>query len=308
VTEPGPQSDRLRDRRPSATSDRADTPGTLTWRHLYQLARERLGSDAEARHIVERASGRDGAEWLLVLDQGVPHRALAFFDDMVERRAADEPLQYVLRRWGFRGLDLLVDRRVLIPRPETEVVVEVAIRELRRLGTRRPLAADLGTGSGAIALALASEVGEVKVWATDASPGALAVARANLAGLGSPAAVRVRLAQGGWFDALPAVLRGQYDLIVSNPPYIAAGERLPAEVAEWEPVEALVAGERGTEAIAELVAGAPAWLARPASLVLEIAPHQAEEAIELAGAAGFGDVDVRPDLAGRLRVLVARIG
>jgi len=309
VTEPaGP--DRLRDRRRHFPPI-AQTPtgaGALTWRHLYRLARERLGSDAEARHIVERASGRDGADWLFALDQVVPGRALTFFDDMVERRAVGEPLQYVLSRWGFRGLDLLVDRRVLIPRPETEVVVEVAIREVRRLGPRKPLAADLGTGSGAIALSLAAEVAGATVWATDVSADALAVARANLAGLGSPAAGRVRLARGRWFDALPVLLQGQYDVIVSNPPYVAAGERLPAEVAEWEPVQALVAGDRGTEAVAEIVAGAPAWLARPGSLVVEIAPRQADEAVRLAREAGFDDVDVRPDLAGRPRVLVARTG
>src|SRR5438477_3831094 len=158
---------------------------TLTWRHLYKLATERLGSEVDARRIVEGASGREGPNWLLTLGEPVPTRAVSFFDDMVERRAVGEPLQYVLSRWGFRGLDLLVDRRVLIPRPETEVVVEVAIREVRRLGPRKPLAADLGTGSGAIAISLAAEVAGAAVWATDASPGALAVARAHLAGLGS---------------------------------------------------------------------------------------------------------------------------
>jgi release factor glutamine methyltransferase len=278
----------------------------LTWRHLYTLATERLGSDIEARRIVERASGREGPDWLLTLDDHVPERAVPFFDDMVERRAAGEPLQYVLRRWGFRTLDLLVDRRVLIPRPETEVVVEVAIRELRRIDSRRPLVADLGTGSGAIALSIAVEVPAAHVWATDASSEALAVARANLAGVGSPAAVRVRMAQGRWFDALPAPFRGQFDLVVSNPPYIAEGEVLPAEVAEWEPRPALVAGPTGTEAIAEIVNGAVAWLAPAGAAVVEIAPHQAGEASALARDAGFADVDVRPDLSGRARVLVAR--
>jgi release factor glutamine methyltransferase len=278
----------------------------LTWRHLYSLAIERLGSDIEARRIVERASGREGPDWLLTLDEPVPKRAVPFFDDMVERRAAGEPLQYVLRRWGFRTLDLLVDRRVLIPRPETEVVVEVAIRELRRIDSRRPLVADLGTGSGAIALAIAVEVPDAHVWATDASQDALAVARANLAGVGSPAAVRVRLMQGRWFDALPAAFRGQFDVVVSNPPYIAEGEVLPAEVADWEPRNALVAGPAGTEAIADIVAGAGSWLSPVGAVVVEIAPHQSDDVQALARDAGFGDVEVRPDLNGRARVLVAR--
>src|SRR5205823_6801140 len=195
------------------------------------------------------------------LGEPVPTRAVSFFDDMVERRAAGEPLQYVLRRWGFRTLELLVDRRVLIPRPETEVVVEGAIRELRRIDSQRPLVADLGTGSGAIALSIAAEVPAANVWATDASEDALAVARANLVGIGSPAAVRVRMAQGRWFNALPGAFRGQFDVVVSNPPYVGEDEVLPAEVGEWEPPSALVAGPAGTEPTAELLAGAGAWLA-----------------------------------------------
>ncbi|TMK88887.1 MAG: peptide chain release factor N(5)-glutamine methyltransferase [Actinobacteria bacterium] len=280
----------------------------MTWRHLYTLASERLGSDVEARRIVERTSGREGPDWLLTLDEAVPQRAVPFFDDMVERRAAGEPLQYVLRRWGFRTLDLLVDQRVLIPRPETEVVVEVAIRELRRIESQRPLVADLGTGSGAIALSIAVEVPTAHVWATDASQDALAVARANLAGIGSPAAVRVRITPGRWFDALPGAYRGQFDVIVSNPPYIAEDEMLPPEVAEWEPRSALVAGPTGTEAIAEIAATAGEWLAPGGALVVEVAPHQAEETRARAHEAGFAEVDVRPDLNGRARVLVARRG
>lgn len=278
----------------------------LTWRHLWTLATERLGSDLDARRIVERASGREGPDWLLTLDEPVPQRALPFFDDMVERRVAGEPLQYVLRRWGFRTLDLMVDPRVLIPRPETEVVVEVAIRELRRVGSPRPLVADLGTGSGAIALSLAVEVHDARVWATDASSEALAVARANLAGIGSAAAVRVRLEEGRWFEALPGALRGQFDVVVSNPPYIAAGEDLPPEVADWEPGAALIAGPTGLEAVEELAEGAPTWLAPGGALVVEIAPHQADRALELVSTAAFQGAEVRPDLNGRARVLVAR--
>jgi len=276
----------------------------LTWRHLYKLALDRLGSDIDARRIVERASARD--VWLAALDDHVPERAIPFFDDMVERRAAGEPLQYVLQRWGFRTLDLFVDRRVLIPRPETEVVVEVAIRELRRVGSQHPLVADLGTGSGAIALSLAVEVPDARVWATDASSDALAVARANLAGIGSPAAVRVRLEEGHWFEALPGAFRGQFDVLVSNPPYIAAGEELPAEVVDWEPRGALIAGPTGLEAVEELVEGAPEWLAPGGALVVEIAPHQSDRVLELVSTAPFQGAEVRPDLNGRARVLVAR--
>jgi release factor glutamine methyltransferase len=235
-------------------------------------------------------------------------RTQAEYDALLARRAAGEPLQYVVGGWGFRHLDLFLDRRVLIPRPETEIVVEVAIKELGALGLgRRRLAVDLGTGSGAIGLSLAVEVPGVNVWATDISHDALAVTRANVAGVGSPAGPRVRLAQGSWWDALPTELAGTIDLVVSNPPYIAAGEELPAEVKEWEPASALVAGPSGLEAVASIIGSARDWLARPGRLVLEIAPHQAEAATRLTLDAGFDEAEVLPDLNGRQRVLVGRV-
>ncbi len=242
-------------------------------------------------------------------------------DDLLERRTGGEPLQYVLGRWDFLGLDLLVDRRVLVPRPETEVVARTAIDEAVRLGARRGkhdawLAADtsyavvdLGTGSGAIALALARELPDAEVWATDASDDALAVARANVAGTGS-AATRVRLHAGSWYDALPDDRRGRFRVIVSNPPYIAEHEvpDLPRDVAEWEPRHALVSGPTGYEALETLITGAPEWLDPAGSvLVVELAPQQAERALVLAAAAGFADARVDHDLVGRARILVARI-
>lgn len=262
--------------------------------------------------MVERASSFDRAELVLNLDTPAPARAVAFAESLMARRAAGEPLQYVLGQWGFRHLDLLVDRRVLIPRPETEVVAGVAVDELRRLVPAQPRrrvppqVVDIGTGSGAIALAVADEVPRARVWATDVSADALAVARANLAGTGSLVGPRVRLLHGRWFDPLPPQLRGSVDVVVSNPPYVAAGERLPDEVSAWEPAEALVAGPTGLEGIEEVVAGAVRWLARPGSVVVELAPHQADEAAGLAWVAGFDEVSVLNDLAGRARVLVGR--
>src|SRR3954471_19204554 len=153
--------------------------GTVTWRELLAEATERLDSPQEARWLVERASGLEGVEYALGLDEPVSARAMPFFQGMLSRRKAGEPLQYVLGRWAFRTLDLFVDQRVLIPRPETEVVVEVAVAELRRF-PKRPNVVDLGTGSGAIALSIAVEVPTARVVATDASMDALDVARLNL--------------------------------------------------------------------------------------------------------------------------------
>jgi len=256
--------------------------------------------------VVERASGWEGAELLGHLDDVGSARAVAHVLAMVERRAGGEPLQYVLGRWQFRGLDLLVDRRVLIPRPETEMVAEAALAELARVGANEPLVVDLGTGSGAIGLSLASEVPGARVWATDLSVAALAVARANLTGLGTRTATRVRLVEGDWWQALPRELRGTVDLVVSNPPYVAADEPLPSEVADWEPASALRAGSTGLESLQVVVGEARQWLRHPGALVAEVAPHQAAVAVTMAVDAGFAEVEMRPDLAGRLRALVAR--
>lgn len=259
----------------------------------------------EASWLVERASGLDRPELLAELDRAVPDRVVPFFDDLLARRLDGEPLQYVLGRWSFRELDVLVDRRVLIPRPETEQVVTFALAALPPV--ERPLVVDLGTGSGVIALSIAAEVPSASVLATDRSADAVAVARANLAGLGMRGGSRVRLFEGDWFDALPAEHRGHVDLVVSNPPYVASSEALPDEVARWEPRDALVSGPTGLEAIERILRDAPAWLARPGAAVIEIAPHQADAAMARARDAGFDEARVEPDLAGRGRALVARL-
>jgi release factor glutamine methyltransferase len=282
---------------------------TASWRQLWIETTARLGGGPEAaneaRWLCQEVSGSAGPEWALGLDAAAAQRAVARLDALVARRLAGEPLQYVLGSWGFRQLDLFVDGRVLIPRPETEGVVDVALELLA--GRERPLVvADLGTGSGAIALSLARELPltGVEIWATDASADALDVARANLAGLGREA-VNVRLAEGNWFDALPDSLQGRLDLIVSNPPYVATGDDLPAAVRDWEPVEALFAGADGLDALRVLVAGAAVWLRPGGSLVVEIGTGQGGVAVALAEEAGLVAVVVRPDLAGRDRVLVA---
>lgn len=283
--------------------------GTVCWRELLAEATSRLegvGHAGDARRIVEEASGASPAELALVLDDPVTTRALARFDEMLARRSVGEPLQYVLGRWGFRGLDLMVDHRVLIPRPETEQVVQAALGELDALGVGdgQRTVVDLGTGSGAIALSIASERARTTVWATDASPAALEVARANLAGIGR-AAARVTMVEGDWFDALPGELRGGVHLVVSNPPYVASSAGLPREVADWEPVGALLAGPDGLDDLRRIIAGAGEWLVDEGALVCEISPEQSEAVAALA-AGHFAAARVAPDLAGRPRALVAR--
>jgi release factor glutamine methyltransferase len=272
---------------------------STTWRALFDDAVARLDDRTEARRLVEEASGFDISQ---ALDRAPTARTAAHFDAMLEWRAAGEPLQYVLGSWGFRTLDVFVDGRVLIPRPETEVVVEHALSLIDEVGAR--VVVDLGTGSGAIALSLAVERPGLAVWATDVSRDALDVARANLAGIGR-AAARVRLAEGDWFDALPSELAGTIDVVVANPPYVGEREELPADVAGWEPRDALIAGPSGLEAVAAILAAAPAWLAPGGGVVLEIGETQHARVLELAEA--FGRADVRPDLAGRPRALVARL-
>ena len=298
---------------------------TVTWSELRDEAAARLRDggveqpSVEVGWLLEEVSGLDAAEQVAEAGAPATQRAVAALDRLVDRRVAGEPLQYVLGSWSFCGIDLLVDRRVLIPRPETEVVAQVAIGEAERLGARVGKAdpwsgalttstvADLGTGSGALAIALAYSLPDVEVWATDVDDEALTVARANVAGSGTPS-VRVRLAQGAWFDALPDELRGRLLLAVSNPPYLAEAElaTLDAAVGEWEPTGALVSGPTGLEAFEQIVAAAPDWLDPQGTLVLELAPHQAEAVTALALGAGFVEVEVHEDLAGRDRVLVAR--
>lgn len=289
--------------------------GTIAWRSLLGEAVDRLAAaglpspQVDARRIVERASGNEGAAFALGLSDLVTVRGIAAFDRLLARREAGEPLQYVLGGWGFRHLDLFVDGRVLIPRPETEQVVEAALAQLRRIGgvgaDARPVTVvDLGTGSGAIALSVAVEHVHATVWATDVSADALTVARANIAGIGRPGG-RVRVAEGDWFDALPEDLRGGIDLVVSNPPYVAADDSLPAEVADWEPTGALVAGASGLEHLERIVADAPGWLRAGGGLVVELAPWQAAPVAELARQVGFSHVEVGQDLAGRDRYVTA---
>ena len=278
---------------------------TLTLRAMWAQTAEVLGARHEARWLCEVATSLDGGDFDAALDEPVTERMVAHIDSMVARYRTGEPLQYVLGRWGFRHLDLTVDRRVLIPRPETELVAELAIELALTVGPTRAVA-DLGTGSGAIGLSLAVELPfeGTSVWITDASDEALDVARANLAGIGR-AAGNVTAAAGDWFDALPHDRR--FDVIVSNPPYVAdQSPELDDAVREWEPVDALLSGPDGLDDLRRLIDGAPHHLADDGWLVLEIGADQGAAVRTMLERAGYCDVEVRTDLAGRDRVASAR--
>jgi release factor glutamine methyltransferase len=248
----------------------------------------------DAELLLAEATGNDSAALRAHAD-GVVHPAAGRrFGAMVRRRVAREPVAYILGRKGFRRLELAVDPRVLIPRPETELLVEVAVE----LDPARVL--DVGTGSGAVALAVADELPQARVVATDTSPAALDVARANAARLGLGERVSI---QSG---TLPA--GEQFDLLVANLPYVseAEWERLAAEIVRYEPREALVAGPTGFEAIEALIDEVVGAAARPGAVALEVGAGQAVKAGELMRGAGYGQIEVRQDLAGSDRVVVGR--
>jgi release factor glutamine methyltransferase len=278
---------------------------------LAELAQV-LGAPHEARFILEEVTEGRPSSPAHVLDEGQVGAARA----MAARREQGEPLQYIFGHWSFRTLDLVVDERVLIPRPETEQVVQVAVGEVERLGTAHPVMVDAGTGSGAIALSLAAELAGGEVWGIDASPNALAVARENSMRVHDQcgeALLPVTMVAGSWLDALPPALRGSVALIVANPPYVSEDEwgDLPPEVRR-EPRHALVAGpgRDGTPGMADvetLLEQSLAWLSRPGALVIEMAPHHTEAAAHLARALGYLEVRVEPDLSQRPRALVCRL-
>ena len=313
---------------------------TITWRALHGETVEQLRCngierpEVEARWIIEETSGLTGADLRLGFDTAATPGGLTRLDGLVTRRLAGEPLQYVLGHWAFRSLDLMVDPRVLIPRPETEQVAEAALDELDVLiasgvtagpadssdaddialehpagkvdapTTRRALVADLGTGSGALALAIATERPGVDVWAVERDPDAALVARANLAGVGR-AGHRVRIVEGSWFEPLPQKMHGSLDLVVTNPPYVGLEEALPPDIADWEPAGALIGGPTGVEAIVEILTTSVEWLAPHGVIVVEIGETQGSAAQQVARSVGFTDVTVRRDYGGRDRILIA---
>ena len=275
----------------------------VTWREMVKRTQAEVGERNVAQWLCEHASGCDSGEFTDILDELVSERSAQHLQSMLARYAAGEPLQYVMGRWAFRRLDLLVDSRVLIPRPETELLVEhvtrYALQKIRDVG-RGVTIADLGTGSGAVGLSLLYELPfeSAEVWMTDVSEDALHVARANAAGVGRNA-VGARFGHGHWYAALSEDIRGSLDAIVSNPPYIAAGDPLVGDsVLKWEPHNALFAGADGLSDLRVIVSGATDWLVPGGLLAVEMGFTQGTEVSQLFTSAGFTKVSVHKDLAG----------
>lgn len=230
--------------------------------------------------------------WLRVSSEDPLHTRIAErFFELTDQRVHQVPLAYITGRRGFYSLDLQIDSRVLDPRPDTETLVDWALEVL--ITTATPNVADLGTGSGAIALAIQHQRPDACVVAVDASSDALAVAASNAAQLGLP----VACSMGNWLDPLPD---GEQDLIVSNPPYIAEGDpHLPA--LRHEPIMALTSGPDGLDAIRHIIAGAPRALRPGGWLLLEHGYDQGEAVDALLKARGFSDVTSKRDLSDHVR-------
>jgi release factor glutamine methyltransferase len=269
-------------------------------------ARSRGVERLDAHLLLAHVLGQSRA-WLLAHgDDALPDPQGAAFESLVARRAAGEPFAYLVGEREFHGLALAVNEAVLVPRPDTETLVEWALDLLQGAlsGGDDPAVLDLGTGSGAIALALKNACPRAQVWAGERSAGALAVARANAQRL----ALDVRFAQGDWWDALAGAPDVPvFDLVVSNPPYIAADDPHLAALTH-EPLSALVADDEGLADIRRIADGARGRLRTGGWLLFEHGWQQAPAVQAILQRSGFGEVSTRVDIEGRARCTGGRLG
>jgi release factor glutamine methyltransferase len=279
----------------------------LAHRHLE--SKGIAGARLDAELLLAEVLGMSRIELYTSYDRPLSKPEVDAYRELLRRRAAREPVAYIIGRREFWSLQFAVDRRVLIPRPETELLVESAVKVLRERvvdlsGSRRLRVADVGTGSGAVAVALATEVSELDLVATDASAAVLEVAPDNARRHG--VVERIEFRQG---DACGAFDEGErFDVIVSNPPYVADGElaELEPEIRNWEPRSALAAGHDGLDVVRRLVAEAPAYLEPDGWLLVEIGSTQADAVARLLEGESWRSLAISRDLAGNQRVVAAR--
>lgn len=290
------------------TGDTGDEPWTVlrmirfSAGYLEEKGVESARLDAE--HLLAHALETNRLQLYLEYDRPLIADELDRYRPLLRRRAAREPLQYILGRTAFRELELRTDPRALIPRPETEVLVGAVLEWAGRQSREELVAVDVGTGTGCIALSLAVEGPFREVWAVDASARALELARVNVEAVSPP--VPVRLIHGEGLRELPETVTP--DVVVSNPPYVREDEAhaLAPEIRDHEPTAALYAGADGLSVIRALVSEAAERLAPGGLLALEMGAEQGDAVTAIVQDAGaFEDVGVRPDLAGRPRIVTA---
>jgi len=273
----------------------------------YLAGKDVESSRLNAERLLGDVLGLSRLELYLQHDRPVVGDELDRYRALVRRRAAGEPLQHILGATGFYGRDFKVVPGVFIPRPETERLVELALGLLKSLGddALSLRAAEIGCGSGIIAVTLAAEAPRLEIWATDVNPAAVELTgvNAHLHGVGE----RVHALLGNRFDPLPARLRGELDLLVSNPPYVRRGELagLPREV-RHDPREALDGGEDGLDFYRALAAGAARWVKPGGWLAVEIGADQGEQVCEILRASAFADAEVRRDYNDLPRVVAGK--
>ena len=257
----------------------------------------------DAEWICAHVLGRRRGSLLVSPSEAFPNDDVTRFRELIARRAKREPLAYITGTVVFRGLELEVGPGSLVPRPETEITAERAIWHARQRGPR-PTIVDVGTGCGAIALAIAAEVPNARIFATERAGAARGWALRNLARTG----LRCTLLPGDLMSLLHPALGGGVDVVVSNPPYIADEEfaSLPPEVRRFEPREALLGGSTGLDVIVELLEQVRMWLAPGGWLIIEIGETQGERVKRLLKIIGYDEVVIAKDLAGRDRVAEAR--
>ena len=291
----------------ASQSDIWTIKAALDWTTGYLERKGDASPRVSSQRLIAHACGMSRIELYTNLARPLTADERAVLRDYVKRRAEGEPVQYIVGEVGFRFLTIEVARGVLIPRPETEVLVSELLQLLPepREGIV-PRIADVGCGSGCIACSIANERADTFVYALDIAPEALALTRRNVerCGVGD----RVAVAESDMLAGLDEVLIGALDAIISNPPYIPTGElqAIPREVTDYEPVLALDGGQDGLDAFRVLLEQAQAYLKPGGILAVELHEECLDDAADLARKAGFADVRVHQDLAGKPRVLTAR--